>query len=77
MLGLPVLRFPIYRVEMILPVSMTLQGCVAVVVQSLCPTFCDPMDCSPPGSSARRILQARILDWGAISFSRGYSRLRD
>ena len=35
-----------------------------------CPTLCDPMDCSPPGSSAHGILQARILEWVAISFSR-------
>ena len=38
------------------------------VAQS-CPTFCDPMDCSPPGSSVHGILQARILEWVAISFS--------
>ena len=36
----------------------------------LCPTPCDPMDCSLPGSSVHRILQARILEWVAISFSR-------
>ena len=41
-----------------------------VLVAQLCPTLCDPMDCSPPGSSVHRILQARILDWVAISFSR-------
>ena len=35
---------------------------------------CDPMDCSPPGSSVHGILQARILEWIAISFSRGSSR---
>ena len=35
-----------------------------------CPTLCDPMDCSPPGSSVHGILQARILEWVAISFSR-------
>ena len=35
------------------------------------------MDCSPPGSSVHGILQARILEWVAISFSRGSSRLRD
>ena len=46
------------------------------VAQS-CPTLCDPVDCSPPGSSVRGILQARILEWVAISFSRGSSRLRD
>ena len=37
----------------------------------LCPTLYDPMDCSPPGSSVHGILQARILEWVAISFSRG------
>ena len=34
-----------------------------------CPTLCDPMDISPPGSPVHRILQARILEWVAISFS--------
>ena len=34
-----------------------------------CPTLCDPMDSSPPGSSVHRILQARTLEWAAISFS--------
>ena len=33
-------------------------------------SLCDPMDCSPPGSSVRGILQARILEWVAISYSR-------
>ena len=42
------------------------------VAQS-CPTLCDHMDCSLPGSSVHRILQARILEWVAISFSRGSS----
>ena len=41
-----------------------------------CPTFCDPMDCSPPGSSIHGIFQARVLEWGAISFSRGSSQPR-
>ena len=40
-------------------------------------TLCDPMDCSPPGSSVHGILQARILEWVAISFSRGSSQPRD
>ena len=35
-----------------------------------CSTLWDPMDCSPPGSSVRGISQARILEWGAISYSR-------
>ena len=38
------------------------------VTQS-CPTLCNPMDCSPPGSSAHGIFQARVLEWGAIAFS--------
>ena len=38
---------------------------------------CDPMDCSLPGSSVHGILQARRLEWFAISFSRGSSRSRD
>ena len=46
------------------------------VAQS-CPTLCDPMDCSPPGSSVHGILQARVLEWGAIAFSRGSSQPRD
>ena len=46
------------------------------VAQS-CPTLCDPMDCSPPGSSVHGIFQAWILEWVAISFSRGCSRPRD
>ena len=37
------------------------------VAQS-CPTLCDPVDCSLPGSSIQGILQARILEWVAISF---------
>ena len=39
-----------------------------------CPILCDPIDCSPPGSSVHGILQARILEWVAISFSRGSSQ---
>ena len=46
------------------------------VAQS-CPTLCDPVDCSLPGSSAHGIFQARILEWVAISFSRGSSPPRD
>ena len=42
-----------------------------------CPTLCDPMDCSLPGSSIHGIFQARVLEWIAISFSRRSSRSRD
>ena len=40
-------------------------------VVKLCPIICDPIDCSLPGSSVHAISQARILEWVAISFSRG------
>ena len=40
-------------------------------------TLCDPIDYSPPGASVHRILQARILEWVAIPFSRGSSQPRD
>ena len=49
---------------------------VKVLVTQLCPILCDPMDRNPPGSSVHGILQARILKWVAISFSRGSSRPR-
>ena len=39
-----------------------------VLVTQLCPTLCDPIDCSPPGSSVHGIFQARILEWVAISY---------
>ena len=38
-------------------------------VTQWCPTLCNPMDCSPPGSSIHGIFQARVLEWGAIAFS--------
>ena len=43
----------------------------------LCPTLCNPMDSSLPGSSTHGIFQARVLEWAAISFSRGSSQPRD
>ena len=48
-----------------------------VKVTQSCLTLCDPIDCSPPGSSVHGILQARILEWLAIPFSRGSSWLRN
>ena len=50
---------------------------VCVLVTQSCLTLCDSMDCSLPGSSVHGIFQARILEWVAISFSRGSSRPRD
>ena len=48
-----------------------------VLVAQVCPTVCAPRDCSPPGSSVRGILQASILEWVAILFSRVSSQPRD
>ena len=50
---------------------------VKELVTQLCLTLCDPMDCSPPGSSVHGIHQARILDCVAMPFSRESSRPRD
>ena len=57
-----------------LPLAFCL--CVCFVSQS-CLTLCSPMDCSPPGSSVHGIFQARLLEWDAISYSRGSSWPRD
>ena len=51
--------------------------CVKVKVAQLCPTLCDPVDCSLPGFSVHGILQARILERVAIPFSKGSSWPRD
>ena len=51
--------------------------CRVSKVAQLCPTLCNPMDCSLPGSLVHEILQARVLEWVAPSFSRGSSQLRD
>ena len=48
--------------------------CVCALCAQLCPTLCDPKDCSPPDSSVHRIFQARILEWVAISSSRESSQ---
>ena len=50
------------------------ETCAAAAAKSLqsCPTLCDPMDCSPPGSAIPGILQARTLEWVAMSFSNAW-----
>ena len=53
----------------------TLLMCVLVAQSG--PTLCDPVDYSPPGSSVHEILQARMLEWVAIPFSRGSSQPRN
>ena len=46
-------------------------------VAQCCPTLCDPMNCSPPGSSVHGILQERIVEWVAMPFSRGPSQSKE
>ena len=70
----------LYNTVLVLPYI----DCMSIVINSLvifcvcmhakllqsCPTLCDPMDCSPPGSPVHETLQARMLEWVTISFSR-------
>ena len=58
------------------PEKPNLAVCVSVLVTHSCPTLCNPLDCSPQGSSVHGILQARILEWVAIPFFRGSSQPR-
>ena len=53
------------------------QGALVCLEAQSCLTLCDPMDCSPPGSSVRGILQARILEWVAVPLSRRSSQTVD
>ena len=48
-----------------------------MLVAQSCPALCNPVDCSLPGSSVHGIVQARMLAWVAIPFSRGFSQPRD
>ena len=57
-----------------LPLGYRVCMCVCVWVTQSCPTLCDPMDCSPPGSSVHGILQLRILEWVTTPFSRASSQ---
>ena len=59
------------------PAWITLEKWSKVLVTQLHPTLWDSMDCSPPSSSAYRILQARVLEWVAMPSSRGSSQPRD
>ena len=63
---LTIISFPIFYIFILL-----------VIITQLCSALCDPMDYSPPGPSVVGILQARILEWVAIPFSRGSSRPTD
>ena len=50
--------------------TVCMHACMHAKLLQSCLTLCNPMDCSPPGSSVHGILQARILEWGAIAFSK-------
>ena len=52
-------------------VRATAAAAAAAMSLQSCPTLCDPIDGSPPGSAVPGILQARTLEWGAIAFSEG------
>ena len=52
-----------------MPLEQRVTAAAAKSLQS-CPTLCNPIDGSPPGSTVYRILQARILEWVALSFSK-------
>ena len=58
------------------PPRVTERECECEVAQS-CPTLCDPMDCSLPGFSVHGFFQAIVLEWIAISFSKGSSQPTD
>ena len=63
-------------IEKLLCVCVYIQLCTVLVNQP-CLTLCDPMNCGPPSTFARGILQATILEWVAIPFSRRSSQTRD
>ena len=60
----------------LLPVEDCLCSCMHAKSLQSCPTLCDPVDCSPPGSSVRGILQARRLEWVAMPSSRAVEESR-
>ena len=68
------LPFPVWKVYFI---SEILQVPLMIMLSRFSLTLCNSRDCSPPGSSVRGILQARILEWVDVSASRGYSQPRD
>ena len=65
----------LFRTVPVMKIRVCVRG--RTLVTQSCLTLCDPMDCGLLGSSIHAILQARILEWVAISFSRGSSPLRD
>ena len=70
---LEVFFFQIFKTHLIFATNLVSES---EVTQSY-PTLCDPIDCSLPGSSVHEIFQATVLEWIAISFSRGSFQPRD
>ena len=70
-MGMPPTFFPSFSLSAVIVTGSEPSPVIMFVFLSTqsCPTLCDPMDCSPPGSSIHEISQARILEWVAISFS--------
>ena len=58
-----------YRAALPLLAALSFTADSAAKSLQSCPTLCDPIDGSPPGSSVHGIFQARVLEWGAIAFS--------
>ena len=76
----PVIYFTLFLIKSMLTHIPEIHKCEnseCVLSLQLCPTLCDPMDCSPLGSSVYGILQARVLEWFAIPFSRRSSQPKD
>ena len=63
--------FTVQLSHLYMTTGKTMKSESEIEVPQSCLTLCDPVDCSPPGSSIYGILQARILEWVAIFFSRG------
>ena len=67
--GSPVLSKVISVLILGTKIVVLFQNAAAAKSLQSCPTLSDPMECSPPGSSIHGIFQARLLEWGAITFS--------
>ena len=74
----PLLSFEVAKLQVLTGTTLHYIGAAAAAAKSLqlCPTLCDPIDGSPPGLPIPGILQARTLEWVAISFSNGSSNIK-
>ena len=71
-LVVPIMAFGLRTVispHLLTTLASTPAAAAAAKSLQLCLTLCDPIDCSPPGSSIHGIFQARVLEWGAVAFS--------